>query len=88
MMYNISLILSYLLTNLYYLILPKTVTKIVTRKEIVKDPNGFVKGDMENLNKLIPNKVYNKGDTLADIAYQSGQQSVITLIDKHIIGRR
>jgi hypothetical protein len=87
-MYNISLILSYLLANLYYLVFPMTVTKTVYTTKIVKDPNGFVKGDMDNLNKLIPNKVYSKGDSLADVAFQSGQQSVITLIDKHIIGRR
>jgi hypothetical protein len=66
-----------------YKILPKQI--VTTEKMVyVKDSNGLIKEDLVRLKLAIPNKPFNTSDTLSDVAYKAGQQSVITYIENLI----
>jgi hypothetical protein len=72
-----------------YKILPKQIERVVVKHYIdrdvyIKDSNGLIKEDLVRLKLAIPNKPFNTSDTLSDVAYKAGQQSVITYIENLI----
>lgn len=64
----------------------REVIKTVEVEVIKHDPKGLVKRDIDQLDAHIAAAGYQKGDTLADVAYKQGQSDVLRFLKKTFLG--
>lgn len=64
----------------------REVIKTVEVEVIRHDPNGLVKRDIEQIATHVTTAGYQKGDTLADVAYKQGQNDVLRFLQKKFLG--
>lgn len=85
-MYQISLLISGLLANMFHT--PKVVIKTTIEVQEKLDPRGLVHTDMKYIERHYRPVHYKAGMNLPDVAYQQGQADMITFIKTKVIGRR